>query len=163
MNNRHNAVHLPCSGGLGQIDHSHLHKNDPDIGMLIVKIGGPAYRIGMGGGAASSVPSGSNRADLDFNAVQVQGLSWTGIVLPFISSVMAASCRRRAGWMLGSCLGSLAVVAWTTAYWADWSEAHTYSLLEPEDACALSHGPGEASARQSLAFSHKVISLAWLF
>ena len=62
---------MSCSGGLGQIDHSHLHKKDPDIGMLIVKIGGPAYRIGMGGGAASSVPSGSNRADLDFNAVQV--------------------------------------------------------------------------------------------
>ena len=40
------------------------------IGMLVVKIGGPAYRIGMGGGAASSVPSGSNSADLDFNAVQ---------------------------------------------------------------------------------------------
>lgn len=43
--------------------------------MLVVKIGGPAYRIGMGGGAASSVPSGSreggNAADLDFNAVQV--------------------------------------------------------------------------------------------
>ena len=58
------------SAGLGQIDHGHLHKKDPDIGMLIVKIGGPAYRIGMGGGAASSVPSGSNRADLDFNAVQ---------------------------------------------------------------------------------------------
>ncbi len=52
-------VYLCCSGGLGQIDHSHLHKKDPDIGMLIVKIGGPAYRIGMGGGAASSVPSGS--------------------------------------------------------------------------------------------------------
>lgn len=42
--------------------------------MLVVKIGGPAYRIGMGGGAASSVPSGSNSADLDFNAVQVGGL-----------------------------------------------------------------------------------------
>ena len=40
--------------------------------MLIIKIGGPAYRIGMGGGAASSVPSGgSSRAELDFNAVQV--------------------------------------------------------------------------------------------
>lgn len=65
---------LCCSGGLGQIDHSHLHKKDPEIGMLIVKIGGPAYRIGMGGGAASSVPSGSNRADLDFNAVQVLSL-----------------------------------------------------------------------------------------
>ncbi|KAI7838801.1 hypothetical protein COHA_007416 [Chlorella ohadii] len=58
------------SGGLGQIDHSHLYKNDPELGMLVVKIGGPAYRIGMGGGAASSVPSGSNSADLDFNAVQ---------------------------------------------------------------------------------------------
>lgn len=58
------------SAGLGQIDHSHLYKNDPELGMLIVKIGGPAYRIGMGGGAASSVPSGSNNADLDFNAVQ---------------------------------------------------------------------------------------------
>jgi phosphoribosylformylglycinamidine synthase len=40
------------------------------LGMLVVKIGGPAYRIGMGGGAASSVPSGSNAAELDFNAVQ---------------------------------------------------------------------------------------------
>ncbi|GBF90353.1 hypothetical protein Rsub_02459 [Raphidocelis subcapitata] len=58
------------SGGLGQIDHRHLHKADGELGMLVVKIGGPAYRIGMGGGAASSVPSGSNSADLDFNAVQ---------------------------------------------------------------------------------------------
>ena len=41
-----------------------------ELGQLVVKIGGPAYRIGMGGGAASSVPSGSNNADLDFNAVQ---------------------------------------------------------------------------------------------
>lgn len=64
----------PCSGGLGQIDHSHLYKNDPELGMLVVKIGGPAYRIGMGGGAASSVPSGSNSADLDFNAVQVSNI-----------------------------------------------------------------------------------------
>jgi hypothetical protein len=47
-----------------------LEKFDGELGMLVVKIGGPAYRIGMGGGAASSVPSGSNSADLDFNAVQ---------------------------------------------------------------------------------------------
>ncbi|KAL3143377.1 hypothetical protein ABBQ38_002205 [Trebouxia sp. C0009 RCD-2024] len=59
------------SGGIGQIDHRHLDKNPPEVGMLIIKIGGPAYRIGMGGGAASSVPSGgSSRAELDFNAVQ---------------------------------------------------------------------------------------------
>lgn len=68
------------SAGLGQIDHRHLDKKDPDLGMLVVKIGGPAYRIGMGGGAASSVASGSNRADLDFNAVQVLN------PLPFIVS-----------------------------------------------------------------------------
>ena len=60
------------SAGLGQIDHGHLAKADPEIGWLVVKIGGPAYRIGMGGGAASSVPSGGGdrKADLDFDAVQ---------------------------------------------------------------------------------------------
>ncbi len=38
--------------------------------MLVVKVGGPAYRIGMGGGAASSMIQGENVAELDFNAVQ---------------------------------------------------------------------------------------------
>ena len=63
-----------CSGGLGNIDHGHLAKAAPQKGWLVVKIGGPAYRIGLGGGAASSVASGSNKADLDFNAVQVRAL-----------------------------------------------------------------------------------------
>jgi phosphoribosylformylglycinamidine synthase len=58
------------SGAIGQIDHAHISKDDPEIGMLVVKIGGPAYRIGMGGGAASSMVSGQNNAELDFNAVQ---------------------------------------------------------------------------------------------
>ena len=60
------------SGGFGQIDHSNLEKTEGDIGMLVVKIGGPAYRIGMGGGAASSKAGGEDEAnaDLDFNAVQ---------------------------------------------------------------------------------------------
>lgn len=58
------------SGGIGQIDHTHISKGEPDIGMLVVKIGGPAYRIGMGGGAASSMVSGQNDVELDFNAVQ---------------------------------------------------------------------------------------------
>ncbi|GER34934.1 phosphoribosylformylglycinamidine synthase family protein [Striga asiatica] len=58
------------SGGIGQIDHGHISKGEPEIGMLVVKIGGPAYRIGMGGGAASSMVSGQNDAELDFNAVQ---------------------------------------------------------------------------------------------
>ena len=35
------------------------------------RIGGPAYRIGVGGGAASSMMEGDNAAVLDFNAVQL--------------------------------------------------------------------------------------------
>ncbi|MFA4871690.1 MAG: phosphoribosylformylglycinamidine synthase [Patescibacteria group bacterium] len=58
------------TGGVGQIDHRHLKKEEPAQGMVIVQIGGPAYRIGVGGGAASSMISGANEAALDFNAVQ---------------------------------------------------------------------------------------------
>ena len=40
-------------------------------GMVVVKVGGPVYRIGVGGGAASSIGvQGDNRAELDFGAVQ---------------------------------------------------------------------------------------------
>ncbi len=58
------------SGGIGQIDARHTSKDPPGEGMWVVKIGGPAYRIGMGGGAASSMVQGENVAELDFNAVQ---------------------------------------------------------------------------------------------
>ena len=58
------------SGGIGQIDARHTSKDSPEPEMLVVKIGGPAYRIGMGGGAASSMVQGENVAELDFNAVQ---------------------------------------------------------------------------------------------
>lgn len=58
------------TGGVGHIDHAHLEKGAPEKGMKIVAIGGPMYRIGVGGGAASSVISGENKEELDFNAVQ---------------------------------------------------------------------------------------------
>ncbi|MFH1764730.1 MAG: phosphoribosylformylglycinamidine synthase, partial [Gemmatimonadota bacterium] len=58
------------SGGLGQMDARHREKSKPEVGMLVVKLGGPAYRIGMGGGAASSMVQGENVEELDFNAVQ---------------------------------------------------------------------------------------------
>ena len=61
---------IMLSGGIGQMDHKHTEKQEPQKGQLIVKIGGPAYRIGVGGGAASSMVSGDNAAELDFNAVQ---------------------------------------------------------------------------------------------
>ncbi|KAH8281203.1 hypothetical protein KR044_001905 [Drosophila immigrans] len=59
------------SGGLGTMPASMRHKKDPERGQLLAKIGGPVYRIGVGGGAASSVEiQGSADAELDFNAVQ---------------------------------------------------------------------------------------------
>jgi phosphoribosylformylglycinamidine synthase len=58
------------TAGVGQMDARHIEKGQPEKGMLVVKIGGPAYRIGMGGGAASSMIQGENIAELDFNAVQ---------------------------------------------------------------------------------------------
>ncbi len=58
------------TGGIGQIDARHIEKKQPQKGMLIVQVGGLAYRIGFGGGAASSMISGTNIAELDFNSVQ---------------------------------------------------------------------------------------------
>ncbi len=58
------------SGGLGFIDARHIKKYKPKKGMLVLKLGGKAFRIGVGGGSASSVTAGQNREDLDFNSVQ---------------------------------------------------------------------------------------------
>ena len=58
------------TGGVGQIDNSLTEKKAQEKGMLIVQIGGPAYRVGFGGGAASSMLQGENVSDLDFDAVQ---------------------------------------------------------------------------------------------
>jgi len=58
------------SGGLGQMDNRHTKKYKPEKGMLIIQIGGPAYRIGIGGGSASSLIQDEEREELDFNAVQ---------------------------------------------------------------------------------------------
>ena len=61
---------LMYSVGAGQIRDQHTVKGAPEAGMLVVQVGGPAYRIGMGGGAASSMEQGRNVQELDFNAVQ---------------------------------------------------------------------------------------------
>jgi len=58
------------SVGAGQICDGHTVKGKPQKDMLVVQVGGPAYRIGMGGGAASSMEQGANVQELDFNAVQ---------------------------------------------------------------------------------------------
>ena len=61
---------IMLAGGMGNIRRSMALKKDIPEGSLIVQIGGPALRIGLGGGAASSLVLGSNDAELDFNSVQ---------------------------------------------------------------------------------------------
>lgn len=59
------------SGGIGTMEAKMTEKLPPQKGHQIIKIGGPVYRIGVGGGSASSVEvQGDNKAELDFNAVQ---------------------------------------------------------------------------------------------
>uniref|UniRef100_A0A8C2PS13 Phosphoribosylformylglycinamidine synthase n=1 Tax=Cyprinus carpio TaxID=7962 RepID=A0A8C2PS13_CYPCA len=59
------------SGGLGSIEDQHVKKELAAPGMEVVKIGGPVYRIGVGGGAASSVQvQGDNSSARDLGAVQ---------------------------------------------------------------------------------------------
>jgi phosphoribosylformylglycinamidine synthase len=58
------------AGGMGNIRHDQVLKKDVPPHVLVVQIGGPAMRIGLGGGAASSMASGQNEAKLDFDSVQ---------------------------------------------------------------------------------------------
>lgn len=58
------------TGGVGHLFGQHVSKELTEVGMLIVRIGGPAYPIGMGGGSASSMMQGENDETLDFNSVQ---------------------------------------------------------------------------------------------
>ena len=66
------GYHKPImlAGGLGNVRREHVEKSDVPPGALIVVLGGPSMLIGLGGGAASSVGSGSSEADLDFASVQ---------------------------------------------------------------------------------------------
>ncbi|KKW68121.1 phosphoribosylformylglycinamidine synthase [Lampropedia cohaerens] len=66
------GFHKPImiAGGVGQIDATQVKKIQFPAGTLLVQLGGPGMRIGMGGGAASSLATGANAADLDFDSVQ---------------------------------------------------------------------------------------------
>jgi len=69
---RYRGYHKPImvAGGVGLIDAEHVEKQQPEVGDYVVQIGGPAMLIGLGGGAASSMDTGSNQEDLDFASVQ---------------------------------------------------------------------------------------------
>jgi phosphoribosylformylglycinamidine synthase len=66
------GYHKPImiAGGLGNIAEAHVEKQPIPPGSALVVLGGPAMRIGLGGGAASSMASGQSHGDLDFASVQ---------------------------------------------------------------------------------------------
>jgi phosphoribosylformylglycinamidine synthase len=68
MRGYHKPIML--AGGLGSISARHTAKAGLPPGSLLIQLGGPGMLIGMGGGAASSMGSGTNVEDLDFDSVQ---------------------------------------------------------------------------------------------
>lgn len=66
------GYHKPImlAGGIGNIRDDQTKKDVPPAGSLLIVLGGPGMRIGLGGGAASSMATGSNSEALDFDSVQ---------------------------------------------------------------------------------------------
>ncbi|MDX1509396.1 MAG: phosphoribosylformylglycinamidine synthase, partial [Woeseiaceae bacterium] len=66
------GYHKPImiAGGVGNVREQHARKIDVPAGAKVVVIGGPAMLIGLGGGAASSLASGTSSEDLDYASVQ---------------------------------------------------------------------------------------------
>src|SRR5574343_428954 len=64
----HNPIML--AGGIGNMPAKHSKKHPITPGAHLIQLGGPAMLIGLGGGAASSMDTGSNAENLDFDSVQ---------------------------------------------------------------------------------------------
>ncbi len=66
------GYHKPImlAGGMGNIRAEHVQKGEITVGSKLIVLGGPAMLIGLGGGAASSMATGTSSADLDFASVQ---------------------------------------------------------------------------------------------
>ena len=66
------GYHKPImlAGGVGNVAGAQTHKRPLAAETLLIQLGGPGMLIGMGGGAASSLATGTNAADLDFDSVQ---------------------------------------------------------------------------------------------
>jgi len=68
MRGYHKPIML--AGGVGNISALHTHKHYLPAGALVIHLGGPGMLIGLGGGAASSMDTGANAENLDFDSVQ---------------------------------------------------------------------------------------------
>ena len=69
---RHWGYHKPImiAGGVSAVREPDVHKQKAPPGALVIVLGGPAMRIGVGGGSASSRGSGADNQELDYASVQ---------------------------------------------------------------------------------------------
>ncbi|WP_283743593.1 phosphoribosylformylglycinamidine synthase [Sideroxydans sp. CL21] len=72
VNGEVRGYHKPImlAGGVGSIAAQHTHKHELPNGAVLIQLGGPGMLIGLGGGAASSMDTGANAENLDFDSVQ---------------------------------------------------------------------------------------------
>ena len=72
VNGEMRGYHKPImlAGGVGNIAAGHTHKHALPVGTLLIQLGGPGMLIGLGGSAASSMDTGANAENLDFDSVQ---------------------------------------------------------------------------------------------
>ncbi len=71
-NDLHRGYHKPImvAGGMGNLKREHVLKKEIPPTALIIQLGGPSMKIGLGGGAASSIAAGAQSEALDFDSVQ---------------------------------------------------------------------------------------------
>ena len=69
---QHRGYHKPImiAGGISAVREPDVRKLKAPAGTLVVVLGGPAMRIGVGGGSASSRGSGAGHEELDYASVQ---------------------------------------------------------------------------------------------
>jgi phosphoribosylformylglycinamidine synthase len=66
------GYHKPImvAGGIGNIREKYIQKKTVPVGAQLIVLGGPAMKIGLGGGSASSMQTGKSDEELDFASVQ---------------------------------------------------------------------------------------------
>jgi phosphoribosylformylglycinamidine synthase len=93
------GFHKPVmlAGGIGAIRAGHVQKAKIPDGAALIVLGGPAFLIGLGGGAASSLAQGASAADLDFASVQRDAAGPWAIAIRSCRSTTSAraGCRTR--------------------------------------------------------------------
>lgn len=84
---------IMLAGGIGFANDADSRKEKPEPGDIIVVLGGDNYRIGMGGGAVSSVDTGQYCNAIELNAVQRANPEMQKRVANVIRAMVESDCN----------------------------------------------------------------------